>query len=115
MRFLLDEMLPPAASGPLRALGHDAVSVRELGLEGAPDEAVYERAVEERRVLVTENFTDFSLLVERRLGADEPATPVLFLRKGSFPRRGGLADQIARALDAWARSHPDPYTGAHWL
>ena len=115
MRFLLDEMLPPATSEQLVELGHDAVSVHEAGLAGAEDEAVYEQAVEQRRVVVTENFGDFSLLVERRLAVAQPTAPVVFLRKASFPRRGRLADHLARALDAWAADHPEPYAGAHWL
>jgi hypothetical protein len=53
--------------------------------------------------------------VERRLAAAQASVPVVFVRKASFRCRGRLADHLARALDAWAAEHPEPYAGAHWL
>ena len=114
MRWLLDEMLPPAAAHELRARGHDAVSVLEAGLAGADDGEVYTRAVAEDRVIVTENFADSARLLKERQARDEPCVPVVFLRRASMPARGGLAVQIARRLDAWAGRHPEPLTGTYW-
>ncbi|MBX3269122.1 MAG: DUF5615 family PIN-like protein [Sandaracinaceae bacterium] len=108
-------MWPPATSEKLVELGHDALCVEDAGLAGADDEVVYEHAVAQRRVVVTENFGDFSLLLERRLAAAQPSAPVVFVREASFPRRGRLADHLARALDAWAAEHPEPYVGAYWV
>ena len=53
MRFLLDENLSPLHARTLRALGHDAVSVLELGLSGADDSLVRVAAMEGGRILVT--------------------------------------------------------------
>ncbi len=53
MRFLLDENLSPLHVRTLRALGHDAVSVVELGISGADDSVVREAAIKQEWVLVT--------------------------------------------------------------
>ena len=53
MKLLLDENLSPLHARTLRELGHDAVSVVELGLAGADDSVVRASAVEGGRILVT--------------------------------------------------------------
>jgi predicted nuclease of predicted toxin-antitoxin system len=115
VRWLLDEMLPPAAAEALRQRGHDARSAREAGLTGEPDGAVLDRAVAEARIVVTEDVADYSLLIEERLGRGEPCVPVVFVRRADLPARGALAAHLARRLDAWAAANPDPFLGAHWL
>jgi predicted nuclease of predicted toxin-antitoxin system len=49
----VDENLSPLHACALRAVGHDAVSVRELGLSGADDPAVRTASIESGRILVT--------------------------------------------------------------
>ena len=56
MKWLIDEMLPPTVADELRDRGHDAVAVLEMEMQGAPDADVFELAVKEQRVVVTENF-----------------------------------------------------------
>ena len=53
MKFLLDENLSPLHARTLRALGHDALSVVELGLSGADDSVVRHAAIQAGRILVT--------------------------------------------------------------
>lgn len=53
MKFLLDENLSPLHAHTLRAMGHDAVSVFELGLRGVDDPVVRVAAIESGRILVT--------------------------------------------------------------
>lgn len=53
MKFLLDENLSPLHARTVRDLGHDAVSVVEIGLSGADDQDVRVAAIEQDRVLVT--------------------------------------------------------------
>jgi predicted nuclease of predicted toxin-antitoxin system len=53
VKLFLDENLSPQHAFELRAEGHDAVSVLEVGLSGATDEQVLRFAVENGRVLVT--------------------------------------------------------------
>ena len=105
-------MLPARTAAELNALGHDALSVHDAGLAGAPDEAVYLLALAETRVVVTENFADFALLLTERNDRGEPCAPVLFVRKRSFPEPG-------RSLSTWlvtstAGLNPEPFPGIHW-
>ena len=66
MRWLLDEMLPAAAAVELAERGHDAVSVLDIGMGGAADAEIFDRAVREGRVVVTENFGDYATLAAHR-------------------------------------------------
>ena len=58
-RFLVDESLPRAATLVLRARGHDARDVREVGLRGHPDSEIQARAVEEQRIVAAADL-DFA-------------------------------------------------------
>ena len=62
MKFLLDENLSPLHARTLRALGHDALSVVDLGLSGADDSVVRHAAIQAGRILVTLDG-DFANLV----------------------------------------------------
>lgn len=114
MKWLIDEMLPPATAAQLNERGHDAVSVHEVELAGAEDDEVFEYAVAEDRVVVTENFADYSMLLEERLAGQEPSVPVVFIHKPDFPQGGALPARLAAHLDPWALANPDPYVGPHW-
>ncbi|HET9769914.1 MAG TPA: DUF5615 family PIN-like protein [Acidimicrobiia bacterium] len=115
MRWLIDEMLPSETAVELGDRGHDAVSVATLGLTGQPDPIVFDRAVVDGRVVVTENIADFATLLDHRLRRDQPAVPVVFVRKDDLPRRGALPHHLAERLHVWAQANPDPYLGPHWL
>jgi predicted nuclease of predicted toxin-antitoxin system len=58
VKFLIDEMFGPDVAAELNALGHEAIPVYEANLGNTDDGAVLMRAIDEQRVLVTENAQD---------------------------------------------------------
>jgi hypothetical protein len=114
VRWLVDEMFPPALAQELRKLGHDADDVRERDLARTLDSKIYSVAVEEERVVVTENFADFAALLTSSVAAGERGIPVACVRKGKFPRGAAMAAHVGERLHEWAVANPDPYPGLHW-
>ena len=84
----------------------------EVGSGGAVE--ILAAAIDATRVIVTENIGDFARLLDGRALRGEPATPVVFVRRGRASG-GTVAGRLARALDAWARTNPEPWVGPHWL
>jgi len=71
MRFLLDENLSHETASFLSDLGHDVKVVDDFGLSGASDLKVGEKALKERRIIVTHDldFGDiFYFSNKRKLG-----------------------------------------------
>lgn len=106
MKLLLDEMFPTEVARQLRdQFGHDALHVREAGLEGAADHEVAKVARVEGSAFVTENVADF---------AKERDLVLVCVLKRSLPSGGGLALALAELADNWAADNPRPYLGQHW-
>lgn len=59
MNFFVDECLSPSLVRYLNGLGYDAVHPRDLGRLGETDRAIFARAIDEDRIVVTENASDF--------------------------------------------------------
>lgn len=115
MRFLLDEMFGERVAELLTEKGHDALHVGGIGMGGAPDADVLERAAHDRRIVVTENAADFLPLLDQRQAAGLRMTPVLIARTVGRGSGGALHADVARAIDRWAGANPAPYAHAHWL
>lgn len=102
MRFIIDAMLPPSIVDHLAERGHDAVTPAQLGAHNLPDEVLIDIAAAERRVIVTENASDF---------AQATTCSVPLVRKAWWPRRA-LPHRPAAAIDRWAGRTPRP---APWV
>lgn len=75
MRFLADAGISPRTVEFLRALGHEAIHVRTLGLQRAPDLELIERARQDASVVLTFDL-DFGDILA--LGVLDKPSVILF-------------------------------------
>jgi predicted nuclease of predicted toxin-antitoxin system len=99
MRLLVDMNLATDVAVSLRAQGHDAVHLRELGLQELGDEAVLARAVADKRVVVTFDV-DFADIAA---SAGQARAAVILLRLRSA-RTTRILDRLRDVLASTAQA-----------
>lgn len=81
MRFLVDNSLSPRIAELLVRHGHDALHVHDLGMSGADDQAIFDHAANDERVVVAQDV-DFGTILALRQ-AVRPSVLLFRLRQKS--------------------------------
>jgi len=90
MKLLIDNALSPTLADLLQQAGHDAIRVRSIGLQHADDDAIFDRAAVEGRILLTAD-ADFGTLLAVRSSRH----PSVIQFRGEGSRK---PDALARTL-----------------
>ncbi|MGI8815668.1 MAG: DUF5615 family PIN-like protein, partial [Pseudonocardia sp.] len=101
MRFLIDECLSPTLATILRAEGHDAVHVADLGMCGVPDTVVMQTARDQQRVVLSADTgpTQGRHRLRRTTGAKQPPAPSVVLFRSQEVDAKTLASVLLANLD----------------
>jgi predicted nuclease of predicted toxin-antitoxin system len=105
LRLLLDEQYSPQIAGQLRDGGYDVIAVKEkTDLQGIDDEELLRRARADGRAILTNNVSDFVVLLRDWTRQGEEHAGMIFTSDESMPRSRGTIglylNQLSELLDA---------------
>jgi hypothetical protein len=115
--LLLDEMFSPVIADKLTARGVDCRAVAaDPALRAHADLEVFQAALSEGRVIVTNNVADFDRLRRAHEAAGNQLPGLIYTSDAAFPRTKAFIEQIADALHAAATARDvHAYGGVLWL
>ena len=115
--LLLDEMFSPAIAGDLVSRGIDCRAVvADVLLRALSDLEIFEAALLEGRVIVTNNVPDFESLRRAREAAGGEVPGLIYTSDVTFPRAKAYAARLVAALETAAASHEAArHGGVLWL
>jgi hypothetical protein len=101
--LLLDEMFSPVIADKLAARGVDCRAVAaDSTLRARDDLEIFQAALREGRVVVTNNVADFESLRRAHEAAGNRLPGLIYTSDAAFPRSKAFTEQIADALHAAA-------------
>lgn len=115
--LLLDEMLSPAVAAELTSRGVDCRAVvADPLLRALSDLEIFDTALLENRIVVTNNVADFESLRRARDAAGGPVPGLVYTSDAAFPRTKAYVSRLAAALEVAAASHQTARCGGVlWL
>jgi predicted nuclease of predicted toxin-antitoxin system len=100
VKLLTDEHYATEIAIQLRAAGHDAAAVLELGVTGTADETLLALAAEQGRALLTNNVRDFATIAMLWTKGGQEHCGLLFTSDESLPRGRGTIGLYVEVLGA---------------
>ncbi|MFH0727745.1 MAG: DUF5615 family PIN-like protein [Pseudomonadota bacterium] len=94
MKILVDENIPASTVAELRVQGHDVLDIRGTTDQGMADQELWQKAVQEERLLIT---TDKGFAEHR----DEQHYGLLIIRLKQ-PSRGKIHQRVFQAIGRYA-------------
>ena len=101
MKYLLDEMLSPALAKELSSSGIDVTHISYRARDGSPDHEVWRYALDQDRIVITMNVSDFLTLA----GRSEIHAGLIVLRQGGLTRaeQRSWIQPVIQAIEAEQR------------
>jgi hypothetical protein len=114
--LLLDEMFSPAIADELTARGVDCRAVvADPLLRAQSDLEIFESALLEVRVIVTNNVADFESLRRARDAAGGQLSGLIYTSDLTFPRTRNYVARLAALEQAAATHAAAHHGGVYWL
>jgi hypothetical protein len=124
MKLLLDEMWTPTIAGELRRRGFDVVAINEAlaaaRYAGVADDAVFARAQEDSRTIVTDNISDYEMARRDWESRGRAHHGIIYALNPPFNRHRGdaITGEMVRALEHFLGSSApasEPFGRVHNL